>query len=800
MLKNYITVAFRSLVRNRVYSLINILGLTVGIACFMVIAIFVHNEYRYDRFHSKADRIYRVCEKIDAQGHGENSSSNPFFVGKGLANDYPQLIEHTVRFFNFQSPAFAIQIDDRKFVEKRLFFADSTVFKVFDFALIQGDPSTALARPNSIVLTTSTAKKYFGDENPIGKILRYEGSNDLAVTGIVEDVPPTSHIHFDGLISFSTLNQFMGPNFEQIPIWNPCWTYILLKVGVTPSEVETQFPSFVKKYHPPFMQSQVTHYLQPLGDIHLTSKLDYEIQPNGDLADVYIFSVVGILILLISCINFMNLATARSAGRAREVGMRKVLGAYRQDLVRQFLGESLFIAFIAVILACGLIEALLPAFNQASGKSLAGVFSNPIYLIGIVIVGTIAGLLSGLYPAFFLSAFQPVRVLKGSFKSGVTGQLLRQSLVVAQFTISVGLIVSAFVVFGQLKYMRNADLGFQKDAVIFIPTRPTMAQRFVLLKEEMRKVSSVKNVTGMNEIVGRSHNTYQFNYEGMKPDEKVYLPGIMVDEDFVPTMGIEIIAGRNFSRDFKTDDSLGVLINEAMVKQLGWGSPEAALGKQCNSNNGKEVVIGVFRDFHYESLLNPVGGFFLDMPLDRSSQFFWRYLGVKIQGGDYTGTVRQLEEVWNRIIPEFPFEYFFLDDNLQQMYQAQDNLGKLVGYFSALAIFVACLGMFALASFTAEQRTKEIAIRKTLGASVGQIIALFSKDFLKLVGIAAVVGSLASYYAMSMWLQSFAYRMSIGIAIFVLSTLIALGIAMLTVSYQSVRVATGNPVDSLKYE
>jgi putative ABC transport system permease protein len=800
MLKNYITVAFRSLVRNRVYSLINILGLTVGIACFMVIAIFVHNEYRYDRFHSKAARIYRVCEKIDAQGHGENSSSNPFFVGKGLANDYPQLIEHTVRFFNFQSPAFAIQIDDRKFVEKKLFFADSALFKIFDFSLIQGDPNTALARPNSIVLTTSTAQKYFGDDNPIGKILRYEGSNDLAVTGIVEDVPPTSHIHFDGLISFSTLYQFMGPNFEQIPIWNPCWTYILLKDGVTPSEVETQFPSFVKKYHPPFMQSQVTHYLQPLGDIHLTSKLDYEIQPNGDLADVYIFSIVGILILLISCINFMNLATARSAGRAREVGMRKVLGAYRQDLIRQFLGESLFIAFIAVILACGLIEALLPAFNQASGKSLAGVFSNPIYLIGIVIVGTIAGLLSGLYPAFFLSSFQPVRVLKGSFKSGVTGQLLRQSLVVAQFTISVGLIVSAFVVFGQLKYMRNADLGFQKDAIIYIPTRPTMNQRFSVLKEEMRKIGSVKNVTGMNEIVGRSHNTYQFTYEGMKPDEKVYLPGIMVDEDFVPTMGIEIIAGRNFSRDFKTDDSLGVLINEAMVKQLGWGSPEAALGKQCNSNNGKEVVIGVFRDFHYESLLNPVGGFFLDMPIGRFSQFFWRYLGVKIQGGDYAGTVRQLEEVWNRIIPEFPFEYFFLDDNLQQMYQAQDNLGKLVGYFSALAIFVACLGMFALASFTAEQRTKEIAIRKTLGASVGQIIALFSKDFLKLVGIAAVVGSLASYYAMSMWLQSFAYRMSMGIAIFVLSTLIALCIAMLTVSYQSVRVATGNPVDSLKYE
>lgn len=800
MLKNYLTVAFRSLVRNKVYSLINVLGLTVGITCFMVIAIFVHNEYRYDRFHSKADRIYRVCEKIDAQGHGENSSSNPFFVGKGLANDYPQLIESTVRFFNFQSPAFAIQIGDRKFVEKKLFFADSTLFKTFDFALIQGDPSTALARPNSIVLTTSTAQKYFGDDNPIGKILRYEGSNDLAVTGIVEDVPSTSHIHFDGLISFSTLYQIMGPNFEQIPIWNPCWTYILLKDGVTPSEVEAQFPSFVKKYHPPFMQSQVTHYLQPLGDIHLTSKLDYEIQPNGDLADVYIFSVVGILILLISCINFMNLATARSAGRAREVGMRKVLGAYRQDLIRQFLGESLFIAFIAVILACGLIEALLPAFNQASGKSLTGVFSNPIYLIGMVIVGVIAGILSGLYPAFFLSAFQPVRVLKGSFKSGATGQLLRQSLVVAQFTISVGLIVSAFVVFGQLKYMRNADLGFQKDAIIYIPTRPTMNQRFSVLKEEMRKIGSVKNVTGMNEIVGRSHNTYQFNYEGMKPDEKVYLPGIMVDEDFVPTMGIEIIAGRNFSRDFKTDDSLGVLINEAMVKQLGWGSPEAALGKQCNSNNGKEVVIGVFRDFHYESLLNPVGGFFLDMPISRFSQFFWRYIGVKIQGGETVETIRQLEEVWNRIIPEFPFEYFFLDDNLRQMYQAQDNLGKLVGYFSALAIFVACLGMFALASFTAEQRTKEIAIRKTLGASVGQIMALFSKDFLKLVGIAAIAGSLASYYAMSMWLQSFAYRMSMGIAIFVLSTLIALCIAMLTVSYQSVRVATGNPVDSLKYE
>lgn len=800
MIKNYLTVALRSLVRNKIYSLINILGLTVGIACFMVIAIFVHHELQYDRFHTNADRIYRVCEKIEAQGQGENSSSNPFFVAKGLANDYPQLIEYTVRFFNFQSPAFAIQIGDRKFVEKKMFFADSNIFKMFDFKLIQGDPNTALARPNSIVLTQSTAKKYFGDEDPIGKVLKYEGTTDFAVAGIVEDVPQTSHIHFDGLISFSTLYQFMGPNFEQIPIWNPCWTYVLLKEGVTQAEVEAQFPAFIKKYHPPFMQPQVTHYLQPLKDIHLTSKLDYEIEPNGDAADVYIFSVVGVLILLISCINFMNLATARSAGRAREVGMRKVLGAYRQDLIRQFLGESVFIALIAVVLASILIELLLPAFNHASGKLLSGVFSNPWYMIGIVAVGTIAGVLSGLYPAFFLSAFQPVRVLKGSFKSGATGQLLRQSLVVAQFTISVGLIISAFIVFGQLKYMRNADLGFQKDAVIFIPTRPTMAQRFNVLKEEMSKVSSVKSVAGMNEIVGRSHNTYQFTYEGMNPDEKVYLPGIMVDEDFVPTMGITMIAGRNFSKDFKTDDSLGILINEAMVRQLGWGTPEQALGKQCYSNNGKEVVIGVFKDFHYESLLTPVGGFFLDMPISRFSQFFWRYIGIKLQGGANDETLKQLEAIWNKTIPEFPFEYFFLNENLQQMYQAQDNLGKLVGYFSTLAIFVACLGMFALASFTAEQRTKEIAIRKTLGASVMQIVTLFSKDFLKLVAVAAIVGSLISYYAMHLWLEGFAYRMTMGIGIFILSTLIALCIAMLTISYQSIKVATSNPVNSLKYE
>jgi len=800
MLKNYLTVAFRSLIRNKVYSAINILGLTVGITCFMVIAIFVHNELRYDRFHSKADRIYRVCEKIDAQGQGENSSSNPFFVAKGLANDYPQLIECTVRLFNFQSPAFAVQVADKKFVEKKLYYADSNFFKTFDFALTTGDPNTALARPNSIVLTKAMANKYFGDENPIGKILRFEGTSDFAVTGILEDIPSTSHFHFDGLISFSTLYTIMGPNFEQIPIWNPCWTYILLKEGVQPSEVEAQFPAFIKKYHPPFMQSQVTHYLQPLTDIHLKSKLDYEIEPNGDASDVYIFSIVGALILLISCINFMNLATARSAGRAREVGMRKVLGAYRQDLIRQFLGESLFIAFIAVILACALIQLLMPEFNNASGKSLEGVFSNPLYLLGIVIVGAIAGLLSGLYPAFFLSAFQPVRVLKGAFKSGATGQWLRQSLVVAQFSISVGLIISAFIVYGQLKYMRNADLGFRKDALVYITTRPTMGQRFGTLRDEFLKISSVKNVAGMNEVVGRSHNTYQFTYEGMKPDDKVYLSGIMVDENFVPTMGIEVIAGRNFSKDYKTDDSLGVLINEAMVSQLGWGSPEQALGKQCYSNNGKERVIGVFKDFHYESLLKPVGGFFLDMPPSRFSQFFWRYIGVKIQGGDYKVTVTQLETVWNKIIPEFPFEFFFLDENLNQMYQAQDNLGKLVGYFSTLAIFIACLGMFALASFTAEQRTKEIGIRKTLGASVAQIIALFSKDFLKLVGIAAVFGSGLSYYAMNMWLQSFAYRMSMGIGIFLLSTVIALGIAMLTISYQSVKVATSNPVDALKYE
>ncbi len=799
MFKNYFIIALRNLRRQITYSVINILGLAVGISSFMLIALFVVNELSYDRFHGKADRIYRLCEKIDADGQGENSSSNPFFVARAMANDYPHLIEQTVRFFNFQSPNFAMQNGDKKFIERNMFYVDSNVFKMFDFPLIEGDPGSALSKPNSIVITREVARKYFGDENPMGKIIRYENFVNFEVTGILGDIPTTTHINFNGLISWKTLYQFMGPNFERQPIWNPAWTYILLKEGVAPSELEGQFPSFIQKYYPDFFKPQVSHHLQKLTDIHLHSKLDYEIEANGDVADIYIFSVVGILILLISCINFMNLATARSAGRAREVGMRKVMGAHREHLIRQFLGESLFISLFAMIVASIMVELFLPAFNNFSGKQLSGVFGNPWALLSLVGVGVLTGVVSGLYPAFFLSAFQPMQVLKGSFKTGASGQILRKTLVVMQFAISIGLIISAFIVYQQLQFMRNKDIGFTKEAVVIIQTRPGPNNNYEALANELKKNSHILSVGGMNDLIGKSHNTYEINYEGMEADKFVYIPALQVNEDFVPTMGIKILAGRNFSREFPNDDSLAILINEATVAARGWGTPEQALGKQFYTRNGKERVIGVFKNFNYEPLSKPIGPFALDMGPARFRQF-QRFLAVRVEASDFRASVQHIEDSWNKIISGFPVEYFFLDDQLREMYKAQDNLAKLVGYFSALAIFIACLGMFALASFTAEQRTKELGIRKTLGASMGNLIFLFSRDFLQLVFISGILASIGSYYLVRQWLEGFAFRMDMSFGVFLFSILIAMVIALVTISYQSLKVATANPIQALKYE
>jgi putative ABC transport system permease protein len=802
MLKNYIKIALRNLLNNKTYSLINISGLAIGIACFMLIYLFVKDELGYDKFNSKADRIYRLTEKIELEGQGgEFSSSNPFPVMKAMLTDYPQYIEEGVRLFNFQQPSLILEYGDSKFNEKHIYFADSTFFKIFDFPLKSGDKNTALANPNSIILTKELAHKYFGNENPVGKTIIFEVNFNLLITGVFDELPSQSHFNFDCLISFSTVTQIIGPGIQQNWVWNPNWTYFLLKEGVNPKTLEKQFPQFVQKYYPAHLKPQITHYLQPLEDIHLKSDLDYEMQPNNDEANIYISSAVGILIILIACINFMNLATARSAKRAREVGMRKVLGANRPMLIKQFLGESLLLSFFAVIVAVFLIELLIPVFNNLAGKELSfKIFTDLSNLFLLLAVGLIVGILSGIYPAFFLSASEPIRVVKGSVNLQPKGALLRKGLVVLQFTISFALIIGTLVIYQQLKYMQNANLGFNKENVLLISFRPPVANRYEALKNELLRNENISYVTNMNEIVGEHHNTHEINYEGMETGKWVYFPGLLIDEDFAETFNLKMIAGRDFSKEYLREDSLGIIVNEAMLKELNWSDPQSVINKRFNTIFGQERIIGIVKDFNFVWLKEAIGAFFLDIAPEQVRPFFLKYAAARIKPGDVKRTISYIEDKWNEIVPEYPFEFSFLDENLNGMYKEQDNLGSLVGYFSILAIFIACLGMFALASFNAEQRTKEIGVRKVLGASVSGIVFLFTKDFLKLVLIAVITASPLAYIILNKWLEDFAYRVNISPAIFIIAAVVTFLIALSTVAYQAIKAASANPVKSLRYE
>ena len=804
MIRNYLKIALRNLMRNKFYSIINVFGLATGIACFLLIVLFVRDELAYDAFHSKKDRIYRVCEKLDAEeGQGENSSSQPFPVAQALLNDHPQLVEQAVRFFNFQEPSHTLQYKDIKINEKKTFFADSSLFKVFDFKLLKGNPDKALSQINSIVLSKEIARKYFGNEDPMGKILKFDGKVELMVSGIFDRLPSQSHIHFDCLVSFVTLKNLLGPNIgSKNWVWNPCWTYILLKEGVTQAEMEKQFPEFIKKHFPDFIIPQARLYLQKLTDIHLTSKLDYELEPNSDKGDIFIFGAIGIFILVIAGINFMNLSTARSAKRAKEVGMRKVFGSYRSHLVQQFLGESLLLSLLALIFAFGLVILLMPVFNSFSGKELSIMLffdAETALLLLAVTIGV--GLLSGTYPALFLSSFQPTQVLKGTFSPGRRSKLFRQSLVVLQFAISLALIISTVIIYRQLNYLRNADLGFNKSQVLVMPVKPLMAKSYFPFIEELREEGRIINIASMNDVLGASHNTHEYNYEGMPQNKQwIYFPSLIVSPTFIQTMDIKLVAGRGFDRNIKTDDSLSVVINESMVKHLGWGNPQNALGKQFFTPSGRERVIGVAKDFNFVSLKETVGPFVLDMA-DKNNKLFWtKLIVIRIPPKDVKGTIRYLEGKWNQFSKDYPFDYFFLDESLNKLYRSQDNLAKLVGYFSVLAIFIACLGLFALASFMAEQRTREVGIRKTLGAPVSTIVSLMSKEFLKLVFISALISWPVTWFMMNSWLNNFAYRTEIGFGVFLFSALAGLLIALATVLFHSLKSAYSNPVDALKYE
>jgi len=806
MLKNYFKIALRNLAKYKGYSFINIAGLAIGMACCLLIFLYVQDELSYDRYHDKADRIYRVIEEVRLEGVGEESASMPFPTGETLPIEYPNEIEAAVRFYNFQAPTLLVEYGntgEKRFDEPRFFFADPQVFQVFSFEMIHGDPQSALTEPNSVVITEAMAQKYFEDEDPMGEILRFVNQFDFRVTGVVKNVPQNSHFQYDFLASFSSLRRFYGGNLPRGWYWNPCWTFILLKEGVSSSDLEARFPELVQKYFPDSIKDKTVIKLQALTDIHLHSHLDYEINPNSDISYVYIFSAVAIFVLIVACINFMNLATARSSNRSREVGMRKVLGAYRTQLIRQFFGESILLSFIAALFSLLIVEILLPTFNAFSGKELAlNLFGGWRLFTGLITIAIAVGILSGFYPALFLSGFHPVKVFRGGLHKGRTGSIFRKVLVVGQFAISIILIIGTVVTFQQLNFLRNKRLGFNKDQVVMVQSFGTgISAWYEGFKNQLLQDPHILQVTGMEDVLGAKYQSSSFIAEGSLETQMQQIPRLAVVHDFVETFEMDMVSGRSFSKEFPTDVSEGLIINEAAAKRFGW-SPEEAIGKRIRNQNQLQMrVIGVVKNFNYASLDQAVTPFMLEMPRNLGQMNAWiRYIGVKINPADIRKTLSFIQSKWESVVSNRTFDYFFLDNELNKLYDSQEKMGKVFSAFAFLAIVIACLGLFALASFTAELRTKEIGIRKVLGAPVPGIVLLLSKEFTKWVFIANLIAWPVAYYAMHRWLQSFAYQIAIGLSVFFLAAVLAIIIALLTVSYQAIKAALTDPVKALRSE
>ena len=802
MLKNILLTSLRNLARNKLYTLINLLGLATGIACFVLIGLYVRYQRGFDRFVPHAERVYRVVGSIEEEGQGEHSSSMVFGLGPTLQHDHPELVEAQCRWFDFQDPQHSLKVGDSTstdhlFTESGLYLVDSTVFDVFGYRLIEGDPKTALTKTGGVVLTQELAKKYFGNSDPMGKLMKWDGSLDLQVTGILADPPKDSHIQFQGLVAITTIFQFWKNIEAKNWVWNPCWTYVRLKDGVSAAEVNRIFPDFIQKHYPDFLKNQIGHELQPLADIHLLSKLDYEMHQNGDKRSVDILWAIGFFILVIAGVNFMNLATARSAYRAREVGVRKSAGATRGQLIGQFLLESVLMSLLAAVIALVLIQLLMPAFNELAGETIA----LPRTLVsGVLGIAVIVGLLSGIYPAFFLSSFQPAVVLKGNTGGSSRGQALRKVLVVGQFAVALVLIIGTVFVKRQYDHLRNVGLGFNKEQVLLIPVRAPMADVYKQVYPELKNISGVKSVSWSNDIIGKKHNTHEFNWGDMAQGKWTYLPALYVDPDFQRTMDIELLAGRWFSHDFPGDDSLSLVINETFARQLHPDDPAKAIGERMGTPSGNEHVVGIAKDFSFDPLFKAVAPFVFDMCMPDERAMWTRYFYLRLEAGDPAPVIAAAKEKWNARTTEFPFEYQFLDEELDGQYKAQGTLAKLVGIFSLLAVFIACLGLFALASWTAERRTREIGIRKVMGADTMRITYLVTRDFLLLVIVGGVIAMPIAWFGVGRWLENFAFRTAIEPLVFVLAALVVLLIATLTVSFRAVRAAQTDPVRALRHE
>ena len=808
MIRNYFKIAWRSLVNNKVYSLLNIFGLAISLACFILVTLYVIDELSYDRYHEKAERIYRINSDITL-GESQKLPFTSDMMGPTLKQDDPQ-VEEFVRIYN--SNGSKLLKKGTEFIkESQVAHADSTFFKVFSIPLIAGDPNTALQGPRTVVLSESSAKKYFESTNIVGESIETIQGTSYKVTGVMKDIPPNTHFNFDFIFSMDNdiynFGNFLSHNFH---------TYLLLREGVDPEEIEEKFNDYFDRYVQPLAKqilninsreefeaagNKLEYTLFPVTDIHLHSDRNMEIRPGGNIQYVYIFSAVALFILLIACVNFMNLSTARSSGRAKEVGIRKVLGSARKQLITQFLSEAVLMAVIAMIIAVAIAFLALPAFNEVAAKDLSmNRILQPDMLLLLLVLPLLVGFLAGSYPALFLSGFKPVQVLKGKLQLGGKGGTFRNVLVVFQFTTSIILIVGTIVVYQQLNYIQNKNLGFNKDQVIIVDEVFVLGPQTKTFKNEILEQPGVQNgtISSFLPVSGSSRSEETFSKEAVMTTEQAFgMQQWRVDHDYIPTMGMELVQGRNFSREFSTDSS-AIIINETTARTLGTGN---VVGKKIygvtNFETGELTaynIIGVVKNFHFETLKENIGplGFLLGNSTGMAS--------FKVNTANIPQVLAAMEEKWGKMTTGTPFTYRFMDEAFDEMYRTEQRLSKIALIFSILAIFVACLGLFGLSTFIAEKRIKEIGIRKVLGATVGSIVKMLSEDFIKLVLLAFVIATPIAWYAMQNWLQDFVYRIEISWLYFLIAGLLALLIALSTVSFHAIKAALINPAKNLRSE
>lgn len=804
MLSNFFKIALRNIIKHKGISFLNILGLAIGIACSILITVFVMHELSYDKYYEKSDRIYRIAVRAsigDTKIHQTYSSAITFLR---LLEEFPE-IETGVKFLNLgQIP---ISFGEQTFFEERFFAVDSTFYDVFSIPLIKGNSSNILAEPYTIVLTESTAIKYFGKTDVIGEIMKVdfrqygESISDFKVTGVSEDMPVNSHFHYDLLVSSTSFpEQINSTGWTN----NNFISYVVLKEGTLRTGLDEKLPEFTRKYMGGedfddwvAQGNYWEYFLQPVTEIHLNSDLNGEFETNGNETYVYILSIISIIILLIACINFMNLSTAKASLRAKEVGIRKVVGSTRSKLIQQFLGESVVMSLLALLLAIVIVFSLMPAYQNLLGKEIdLRLFENPTIIAVLLSLGLIVGIVSGSYPAFFLSSFKPVIVLKGNVDDNKKGSWLRNILVIFQFTISIFLIIGTFTIYNQMKLFQNKKLGFEKEQVMIIMNPGSVNDNIDVFKETLLTHHTISDISGSNTLPGKSFSNWGFGAEGV--EKNFTLNACICDYDFLKTLQMELDQGRFFSRDFPSD-SCAAILNESAVKLLGWENP---IGKKINNwatNRGNFTVIGVIKDYHYESLhqeIRPMALFLIGGYFQRTQG----YISARLKTENITETVDFVESTWEEFAENMPFEYSFLDEDYENLYINERQTRKLFTIFSILAIFIACLGLFGLASFTAERKTREIGIRKVFGASVPGIVVLLNRNFAIWVLLASLLACPAAWFVMKKWLENFAYRTTISWWMYISAAALALIIAWLVVTYQTYRAALRNPAESLKYE